>query len=159
MTVPILEGAYSVVDHVAAFQMIGYRNIRHDDGTDDGVTIAVTVCQVPLNFRVTRTQTVVTEAYDGTTDEMSVGVAADVDLWQDIASCDIGNADTTGGGDSQADAQPGSTFLGRDPQTAAYDLLATLETNSDTTAGEVTVMVFGFFEKHHQRLLQEQFQE
>jgi len=132
-----------MLDHAGAYQVIAMRSIGFALGLATGVATPVIIGTIPANFRILRTVTVVGTAYDGTTDLASVGYTADVDGFQDTGNVDIANADTTGGGDSQADAQPHSTFLGRAPQTAEWDLLLDLETNSDTTAGEVTIIAYG----------------
>lgn len=122
------------------------RTIAFGEGDGDGTKAQITVATIPRDVRVIRAYMSVVTAFDGTGDLASIGHTGDVDFFIDTTLADIGNADTGIGADSWADAQPGSTIEGRAPQTAEYDVICELETNSDTTTGSLTVHVWGFQE-------------
>jgi len=123
--------------------LAGKRQVTHDDGTDDGVAIALEVMEIARNYRLTQLLVDLTEVFDGTTDLCSLGILGDLDGFMDTAFLDL---TTLAVYDSQGDAQPFSTELGRDPQTDRYDVIANLETNSDTTTGEMDIFGFGWIE-------------
>lgn len=122
------------------------RTIAFGAGDGDGTKAQIVCATIPRDVRVIRSYMSVVTAFDGTGDLASVGHTGDVDFFIDTTLADIGNADTGIGADSWADAQPGSTIEGRAPQTAEYNVICELETNSDTTAGSLTVHVWGIQE-------------
>ena len=112
--------------------------VTFSDGTGDGVAATVKIAEIPANVRCLRVRCEVGTAFDGTTDLCSVGHSGDVDSFMDTTLLDISSAALL---DSLSDAQPDSGVDGRAPQSAAYDLNAYLETNSNTTAGSAYFIV------------------